>query len=208
MGRIVSARFAVVLCVSVTRRQSVLAHAARSGCRCSRRKDAAIVRRPCWVSTPRSSSPPTSAAWRRAHCARPGAPRSLAAAGPVACLPRLLPAHRVCHARGLPAGVSRAVGGAPPGGFRQPGIVPVLLRPEPGAQRAAPGQDHRHPGDLGLGRAVGVPSPVRRDIDATGSFDVGLAIIGWLPLASWIVLWRFWPGSRDSVKHPVGGATS
>jgi ACS family hexuronate transporter-like MFS transporter len=47
-----------------------------------------------------------------------------------------------------------------------------------------------------------------RYIDATGSFDVGLAIIGWLPLASWIVLWRFWPGSRDSVKHPIGGSTS
>jgi ACS family hexuronate transporter-like MFS transporter len=47
-----------------------------------------------------------------------------------------------------------------------------------------------------------------RYIDATGSFDVGLAIIGWLPLASWVVLWRFWPGSRGSVKHPVGGATS
>jgi hypothetical protein len=26
-------------------------------------------------------------------------------------------------------------------------------------------------------------------------FHVGLAIIGWIPLASWVVLWRFWPGS-------------
>ena len=47
-----------------------------------------------------------------------------------------------------------------------------------------------------------------RSIDATGSFDVGLAIIGWLPLASWVVLWRFWPGSRDSVQHSVGRANS
>jgi ACS family hexuronate transporter-like MFS transporter len=43
-----------------------------------------------------------------------------------------------------------------------------------------------------------------RYIDATGSFDVGLAIIGWLPLASWVVLWRFWPESRDSSQHLVG----
>jgi ACS family hexuronate transporter-like MFS transporter len=47
-----------------------------------------------------------------------------------------------------------------------------------------------------------------RYIDATGSFEVGLAIIGWLPLASWVVLWRFWPGSRDSSQHPVGEVTS
>jgi ACS family hexuronate transporter-like MFS transporter len=57
--------------------------------------------------------------------------------------------------------------------------------------------------------ALSVFHPVfGRYIDATGSFDVGLAIIGWLPLASWIVLWRFWPGSRGSVKQSVGGATS
>ena len=32
-----------------------------------------------------------------------------------------------------------------------------------------------------------------RYIDATGSFDIGLAFVGWLPLASWFVLLRFWP---------------
>jgi ACS family hexuronate transporter-like MFS transporter len=47
-----------------------------------------------------------------------------------------------------------------------------------------------------------------RYIDATGSFDVGLALIGWLPLVSWVVLWRFWPGSRDSTGRPVGEVTS
>ncbi len=30
------------------------------------------------------------------------------------------------------------------------------------------------------------------------SFDVGLAFIGWLPLLSWVVLWRFGPDSRYS----------
>jgi MFS transporter, ACS family, hexuronate transporter len=47
-----------------------------------------------------------------------------------------------------------------------------------------------------------------RYIDATGSFDIGLAFVGWLPLASWFVLWRLWPGSRASSQHPVREATS
>jgi ACS family hexuronate transporter-like MFS transporter len=46
-----------------------------------------------------------------------------------------------------------------------------------------------------------------RFIDATGSFDAGLAFIGWLPLASWVVLWRFWPSSRKSSQHPMGDVT-
>jgi len=47
-----------------------------------------------------------------------------------------------------------------------------------------------------------------RYIDATGSFDLGLALIGWVPLVSWVVLWRFGPGSQDSSPTPVAEATS
>ena len=39
-------------------------------------------------------------------------------------------------------------------------------------------------------------------IDATRSFDRGLALIGWVPLLSCAVLWRFWPGSRRSLQNP------
>jgi ACS family hexuronate transporter-like MFS transporter len=38
-----------------------------------------------------------------------------------------------------------------------------------------------------------------RYVDATRSFDRGLALIGWVPLLSCAVLWRFWPGSRRSL---------
>ena len=47
-----------------------------------------------------------------------------------------------------------------------------------------------------------------RYIDATGSFDLGLAVIGWVPLVSCFVLWRFWPCSRDSSPNAVAEATS
>jgi ACS family hexuronate transporter-like MFS transporter len=47
-----------------------------------------------------------------------------------------------------------------------------------------------------------------RYIDATGSFDVGIAIIGWVPLVSCVVLWRFWPESRDlPFSHAVDATT-
>ena len=47
-----------------------------------------------------------------------------------------------------------------------------------------------------------------RYIDATGSFDLGLAMIGWVPLVSCVVLWRFWPGSQGPSPDPVAEATS
>jgi ACS family hexuronate transporter-like MFS transporter len=47
-----------------------------------------------------------------------------------------------------------------------------------------------------------------RYIDATGSFDVGLAIIGWVPLVSWVILWRYGPGSRGSTPERLVEATS
>jgi ACS family hexuronate transporter-like MFS transporter len=31
-----------------------------------------------------------------------------------------------------------------------------------------------------------------RLVDRTGSFDLGLAIIGWTPLLGFVVLWLFW----------------
>jgi MFS transporter, ACS family, hexuronate transporter len=57
--------------------------------------------------------------------------------------------------------------------------------------------------------ALSVLHPVfGRYIDATGSFDLGLAVIGWVPLVSCFVLWRFWPRLRDSSPNPVPEATS
>jgi ACS family hexuronate transporter-like MFS transporter len=47
-----------------------------------------------------------------------------------------------------------------------------------------------------------------RYVDATRSFDVGLATIGWVPLVSWVVLWRYGPGSRHSSRQVVVEATS
>jgi len=47
-----------------------------------------------------------------------------------------------------------------------------------------------------------------RYIDATHSFDLGLAVIGWVPLVSWVVLWRFWPGSRGPSPNPILEANS
>jgi hypothetical protein len=38
--------------------------------------------------------------------------------------------------------------------------------------------------------------------------DIGLAFVVWLPLASWVVLWRFWPGSRHSSQQPDGEVTT
>jgi ACS family hexuronate transporter-like MFS transporter len=47
-----------------------------------------------------------------------------------------------------------------------------------------------------------------RYIDATGSFDVGLALIGWVPLVSWVVLWRFGSGSGGKSSKSVVEAIS
>ncbi len=55
--------------------------------------------------------------------------------------------------------------------------------------------------------ALSVLHPVfGRYIDATGSFDLGLALIGWVPLVSCVVLWRFWPGSRSPSPKLVAKA--
>jgi len=35
-----------------------------------------------------------------------------------------------------------------------------------------------------------------RMVDRTGSFDLGLAVAGLLPLTAFLVLWLFWPGTR------------
>jgi MFS transporter, ACS family, hexuronate transporter len=51
--------------------------------------------------------------------------------------------------------------------------------------------------------ALSILHPVfGRSIDATRSFDRGLALIGWVPLLSCAVLWRFWPDSRRSLQNP------
>lgn len=42
-----------------------------------------------------------------------------------------------------------------------------------------------------------------RYIDETGSFDLGLAIIGCVPFLSCIVLWRYWPEPRGLSQRPV-----
>jgi ACS family hexuronate transporter-like MFS transporter len=41
-----------------------------------------------------------------------------------------------------------------------------------------------------------------RYVDSTKSFDLGLALIGWVPLLSCAVLWRFWP-TREKVSGTV-----
>jgi MFS transporter, ACS family, hexuronate transporter len=51
--------------------------------------------------------------------------------------------------------------------------------------------------------ALSVLHPVfGRYIDATRSFDRGLALIGFVPLLSCAVLWRCWPDSRHCLQNP------
>jgi len=45
-----------------------------------------------------------------------------------------------------------------------------------------------------------------RVIDRTGSFDLGLALVGWMPLVAFVFLWLFWnqPGATASEPQMVG----
>jgi hypothetical protein len=61
-------------------------------------------------------------------------------------------------------------------------------------ERSCGERDARAPARLGL---VDL-----RAIDATRSFDLGLALTGFVPLLSCAVLWRFWPDSRRSLQSP------
>ncbi len=42
--------------------------------------------------------------------------------------------------------------------------------------------------------------------DRTGSFDLGLALAGFLPLVAWFALWLGWKGARPTSPTPASGA--
>jgi ACS family hexuronate transporter-like MFS transporter len=62
------------------------------------------------------------------------------------------------------------------------------------------------------GVAAWALSPVQtlfgRHIDKTGSFDLGLAIAGCLPLAAFLALWLFWGSPRDELQVELAAAST
>ena len=53
--------------------------------------------------------------------------------------------------------------------------------------------------------ATSVSGPFGRLIDRTGSFDLGLAINGCMPLVAFVALWLFWDLPRDRKQVAVAG---
>ena len=177
-----------------------------SGNRCSCRRDAATASQRCWASMRRFTLPPTSVA------SQPGAiALGLQRRGLSLPRARLLVYFACCLltacatlAAFLPAGL---------------GLMAVLLLVGCGSLGLFPffyalSQElsQRHQGKVigVLGTSAWVALSVLhplfgRYIDATGSFDLGLALIGWVPLVSWVVLWRFWPGSARLLPKPCRG---
>jgi ACS family hexuronate transporter-like MFS transporter len=44
-----------------------------------------------------------------------------------------------------------------------------------------------------------------RVIERTGSFDLGLALVGWMPIVAFVFLWLFWDRPRAAVSKSTIG---
>jgi len=92
-------------------------------------------------------------------------------------------------------------GGVAFSGCRHAGRVPMLPRTHAGDLSGSPGKITGLAGVVAW--AIGSPTHhfFGRLIDRTGSFDLGLAIAGSLPLVAFVFIWAFWNSPRLSTAN-------